>query len=543
MTSQDALSGVPPVAMARCPTITELLQLPVLARGLPKVVAGQANLHRRVRWIHVTEWASPASALRGGEVVLTTGLGFPDVLDHYVAELADVDAAGLILELGRRYREVPEELRRGCREREIPLVVLERGVKFLDVTQEVHALILGSQVKTLRDAHRVHDAFTALTLRGADAGEVVQTAATMTGRAVVLENLTHQAVVCRTIDHPLDHVLSAWEQRSRATRSSTERTDICEPEGWLVTSVEHRGQRWGRLVMLPREAGTADFHIEHGIVLERAAVALTIARLTSQASWERQAHRTALLDVIEQRYGSITDAHARVEALGVPTRDRSMLVVLVCLGVGGDDHGAMAEHLARALTLSGAPALVGELGPSKIGVLLPTKDPDGWRPVVERIGDLVRARTTDPTISVGAVVDDLSQVPRSFSTAEQVAQSIPPGTGTRSFHTLADIGLPQLLYSLREDLRVQEFAERQLCALLEHDSANGTDLLTSLWHYLVAAGNKSIAAKRHNLSRQAFYRRLHTIEQLLDCDLESGEQRAQLHVAIAALQAQRHDPT
>ncbi|MDX3228019.1 helix-turn-helix domain-containing protein [Streptomyces sp. ME19-01-6] len=37
------------------------------------------------------------------------------------------------------------------------------------------------------------------------------------------------------------------------------------------------------------------------------------------------------------------------------------------------------------------------------------------------------------------------------------------------------------------------------------------------------------------MSRQAFYQRLHTIERLLGCDLESGLQRTSLHVAVLVL--------
>jgi purine catabolism regulator len=39
------------------------------------------------------------------------------------------------------------------------------------------------------------------------------------------------------------------------------------------------------------------------------------------------------------------------------------------------------------------------------------------------------------------------------------------------------------------------------------------------------------------MSRQAYYQRLHTIERLLGCDLESGLQRTSLHVAVLVLDA------
>ena len=48
----------------------------------------------------------------------------------------------------------------------------------------------------MRRTQRVHEAFTALTLRGSGPEEVVRAAAEMSGRTVVLENLVHQALIC-----------------------------------------------------------------------------------------------------------------------------------------------------------------------------------------------------------------------------------------------------------------------------------------------------------------------------------------------------------
>jgi purine catabolism regulator len=129
-------------------------------------------------------------------------------------------------------------------------------------------------------------------------------------------------------------------------------------------------------------------------------------------------------------------------------------------------------------------------------------------------------------------------VARSAAEAEQVADAVPAG-GPPEVYTVGDIGLPELLYSLRDDPRVQAYAERHLAPLLAHDERQGTDLVATLRHFLAAAGNKSTAARRSHLSRQALYQRLNLIGQVLQGDLESGDFRAQLHVAVAALDAQR----
>ncbi|WP_328417204.1 PucR family transcriptional regulator ligand-binding domain-containing protein [Streptomyces violaceus] len=519
-------------------TIEEVLRLPVLVEGMPRVLAGESHLNRAVRWVHVTELLNPADFLEGGELVLTTGMPYPEdasELRDYVDQLADVGAAGLIVELGHRYRKVPEELVAACHAREVPLVELARGVRFIDVTQTVHALILDGQGALLRRGRDIQDIFTALTLRGAGPEELVHTTAELTGAPVVLEDLTHRVLMCELLGRPYEPVVSAWSRRSRAA-PTLEKITPSGPEGWLIAPVQDPHGPWGRLVLLEGRLN-AEPDPEHVLVLERAAVALTMARLAGPAWWERRAHRSVLRDLYERRFRSPADARARAEALGLPAfGHRLFAVVIRHTHTGHDEH--LDERIAKALAQTGIRALTGETAPGRIGVLLALAQASAWQPVAERIGRLAREELgPEAVVAVGPGVTDLSGIARSWQEAEQTAEAITPASPERWFYVPADVELPELLGVLREDTRLQRYAERQLIRLIEHDDRNSGDLLPALRAYLTAAGNKSVAAKRAGMSRQAYYQRLHTIERLLGCDLESGLQRTSLHVAVLVLDA------
>lgn len=521
------------------PTVADVLALPVLAAARPRVVTGETQLNRRVRWVHITELTDPASFLKGGELVLTTGVPLPTEpaqVRRYVDELADVGAAGLVIELIRRYHRPPEVLVSACRARDLPLIALSEEVNFIDITQVVHALILGNQADAMRRSQLIHERFTELTLRGAGPQEVVRAAAGMVGSPVVLENLVHRAVICEPAGHPVEDVLTGWERRSRATPSS-DAPAVHGPEGWLVTPVEYRGERWGRVAMLAGPSpGTDEI-----TVLERTAMALTITRLIHPANWERGAHRSVLVDLAEQRYRSAGEARARAEALGLPTDGGRFVAALIDLGEPADpeEPAGLEDRLATDLATAGVPALVGQLDGGRIGLLLAPGRGLAWRPAMERLSREVRARHPKAIVSVGSEVDDVTHVARSFWDAARVAEAALPSETGQPFYEPADIGLPQLLYALREDVRVQDYAERQIGPLVDYDARHDTDLVTTLRHYLDAAGNKTVAARRGGLSRQTLYQRLHMIERLLGRDLESGAQRTELHVALTALDSLR----
>jgi len=155
------------------PTVAEVLALDPVRSGAPRVLAGADRLDAPVRWVHVIELAQAAHLLRGGELVLSTGIALPDDtagLQRYVAELAAVGVSALAVELGSRYsRTLPSALVSAAAEHRLPLIVLERETQFIEITEAVHARIIDAQLAELRSAQRVHAVFTALSVDGAPA--------------------------------------------------------------------------------------------------------------------------------------------------------------------------------------------------------------------------------------------------------------------------------------------------------------------------------------------------------------------------------------
>src|SRR6266480_1245018 len=188
--------------------------------GQPRVVAGEESLGRLVRWVHAIELPDAARLLRGGELVLTTGIALPDeeaLLGTYVAELADVGVSGLAVELGRKYvNGLPDRFAAAAAEFGLPLIVFAHEIPFIAITEAVHARIIDEQLAELRGAARLHEVFTDLAVAGAGADEVLRQAALLSGRPVILADLSHHVLACEAGGEDPARVLEGFEERSRA---------------------------------------------------------------------------------------------------------------------------------------------------------------------------------------------------------------------------------------------------------------------------------------------------------------------------------------
>ncbi|WP_020522105.1 PucR family transcriptional regulator [Catelliglobosispora koreensis] len=532
------------------PTVREVLALDSMRAGEPRLVAGEAGLDRRVRWVHSADVHDIASLLRGGELMLTTGIGLPaddEGIRGYLRELSEAGVVGLVVELGRRYTgSVPKVMAAAAQKLNLPLVELRRPTPFVPITQAVHSMIVDAQLSELRAAEEVHQRFTDLSVEGADPAEVVHQAAELSGCPVVLENLARQVLAFDTAGERASLVLDGWEQHSRRVQT-TGRTGYDADSGWLVTMVGARGQDWGRL-LLRFDAHEGEPPTRLIIVLERAATTLALGRLIERDAegLARQLHGTLLSALLEHSL-PVDEVALRARALGVTLERRKLAGVAI--RTRSDELPApeqmreLTESVGQAIRESALDGLVSPVDDMAVGALIALRQGSDPHAALEGFASALRRHTKEKLIvAAGSDVDNLRQARRSLIEARQVADAARHDPDSAiTVHRLPHVGLAGLLFLLRDEPRLQTFVERQLGALLTYDAEHAKEpLLPALRAYLDHGRNKSAAAAAAHLSRPAFYERLARIGKVLNADLESVPVCLSLHVALLALDALRH---
>lgn len=513
--------------------VAAVLTMPALRAADPVVHAWPRGLENAVRWVHSTELADIAPLLRDGDLVLTTGVALPAddaSVSRYVGSLVESGAAGLVIELGRRWKALPEHLVGECERLGLLLVALRREVRFAAITQAVGERLVDSQLAELREAQRVHDTFTDLSVAEAGPEQILTAAQRLAGAAVVLEGQQHQVLDFRAGPGDVDAFLEDWERRSRSV-VVTDRAAWDRSNGWLVTRLGRRDREWGRLVIQAPEAPSERLTA----LAERAAAALALHRLHDRGrdGHLRRLHHELLVQLLADASSPLLTQ--RLALAGVPVDNRCFVGLVLRVPVGARSSWATAVDEVVASTLRAAEvvhtALLVAPSAGDVQVLLPVpkhQDPDR---TAELLLAQIRSRALVSAAAAGSVVSELSAVGRTLLEAQHVMASLDETVDPTTLHRLADVHVRGLLALLADDERLRSFVDRELHALREADDAR--------WHLVEATrviveewGNKSAAAARLRLSRPAFYDRLARIERVLGASLSNAELRTSLHIAF-----------
>lgn len=521
-------------------TIANLLDVDEIRRGEPEVVSGADHVGRPVRWVHIADSENVAQFLEGSELVLSTGLSYrssPESTAKFLDQLESASASGAVIELihhdGRPDVEAIENVRAAARDREIPIVVLRRRIKFVRVTELAHQELLNRQLARVEHARTVHEVFTQLSLESAGAQHIVDRTAELLGTPVLLEDVGHR-LLAHAGGPPAPH---------RTQRESAGTGHLGEGSGhrqrWLQTPVGLRDRRWGRLLA----PGRLRFDEEAAQVVERAAQTLTLARMAERDEQDLlvQAQGGLVREIAEASDLGEKQVRERAADLGFTPRDRMIpVVVRIDRDPGADPttlqlrERSLHRDFVSAASAHRCSTLSAGLQSGSFGVVLalPTGADDE---VLEQIIADVPIRSA--TVGAGRPSDSIIGAVTGLESATQVAEIASTlELRQRRYYRFSDVRLRGLLSSLHDDPGVRAFAEAELAPLLETDDE---EMLVLLEQFLTHGGNKSALARTGFLSRPALYARLDRLQRRLGVSLEDAESRTALHVAILWLRTNR----
>ncbi|MFD7443133.1 PucR family transcriptional regulator [Streptomyces sp. NPDC059909] len=533
-------------------TVQRALELPALRGGLPEVVAGADRLNRTVRWVHAGEVPNIASLLKGGELLLTTGLGLgtrPAEQRAFVRRLAERGIAALVVELGPRFTRLPATIVEAARSAGLPLIQLHREVPFVSVTEEVHTEIVNHHYALLQRAEEVARRCTEALLGGGGIPQVLRILADFTANPVFLETADGQLLYAAGSESgpAAADPLQVWEglRGQRAARESG------PPAGAVLVDVPGGGHGAGavraRLVLL---AVSSPLLPVHRLAAERAAGVIAVVLMQARQEEELAARGRGdfLTDLAEGRI-TAEDAPEQARVLGFRPGEGPLLPVVMRLAPELSPSGnwsLLARAVLEELSSVGVPVLLG-VRPveGRVPLLLGLRSESERTAVADRVAaalrtgleraGLKRAGAHPPVVVVG-VAGGWAAASAGLRHAAETATAA-QGLAERPWYDARRLDIDLLLWRLRDHPDLAAFVDRAIGPLLDHDRTSRPPLLPTLETYLAHAGRKAETARELHLNRQTLYNRLGRISELLGTDLDDPQSVLALSLA---LRARRH---
>src|SRR5580704_3731764 len=117
-----------------------------------ELASGHEAANAHLRWVHSTELLDPTPWLRGGELLLTTGIQLTDakVQRELIERLADHRIAGLGFGTGFAHKRLPAALVSAARKRAFPVFEVPYELPFIAITERAFAQLVNERYEMLQ---------------------------------------------------------------------------------------------------------------------------------------------------------------------------------------------------------------------------------------------------------------------------------------------------------------------------------------------------------------------------------------------------------
>ena len=501
-------------------TLRDVLALHLFQQARPEVLCGTDALDRTVRWVHTSELVEAADLLRGGELLLTTGLGLagrgPVAQRAYVERLAARGAAALGLELGWTFQRIPHELLRAAQDEGLPLIALREIVPFVDLTEEVQRRLVHGQVEELR-AHRIAD-------------RLLNTETAAVGMWGLVRGLSDE-LKCPAVFETQSGQLAAWA----GADSEAEARELVL-EGPIATSELRTPERtWGRIHLVGTGVG-ADLSLK--TLQERVAQLAQILLSGTGDRWQFPSVGQQRQDLLtELARGTVRDpetVRARLELAGSVAVDTGYLGVALATS---EQDTRRLRYVAQAVT-----SARGGFAAEVDGVVSGIVDHNGEVPPRTVGGELLKAATrvmrqqggrdhlriavSEPVAQPSRLVDAVPAAREALRLAQRLGL-------TDQVVAASETSTDALLAAIADRPELGRLIEERIGPLRDHDGRSGTDLCETLRVYLLSGSSKTASAARLGLQRQTMHQRLGRIERLIG-PVDRTDRHVGLVLALAA---------
>ncbi|WP_223066312.1 PucR family transcriptional regulator [Paenibacillus caui] len=500
-------------------TVREMLELPVMEHA--RLVSGEQGLDRIVQYIDIWEVPDIRGWLREGEMILTTGYSTrnePSLLADLIDQLAQVNGAGVAIKPERFIPQIPQEMIDKSNLLHIPIIQLPAGMPYIDITYNVMEQILSRQAALLRRSEEVYKALTGLVLNNK-------------GIQVVADNVSELIKTPIWIVDKAGEVLASSPQGNPFHPSKANRQ-------WEV-NVDNK--ILGKFVVEKQELDELEL-----MLIEQARLVFSLEMMRNKIAddTERRLRGTFFEELILNAATDEQVTESRGRQLGLAPDWSWEVAVIEADQPFVDYESSIVPKLNDFVMKESAVRKVRpqiQIHAGRLVLFLPSVrsvNSEGQYhggPTSSTWSDALSEqlkRWKSLRIGIGKSCS-LFETHRSYNEARTAVSIGYKLNNDRQLFKYSEVEMLELLLDLAEGTRLAVFVKEKIGRLAEHDKANGTNYVLTLYHYLASGGSLNETANRLYIHRNSVNYRMDRIKAIANLDLGSALSRFELYLCTA----------
>jgi purine catabolism regulator len=528
-------------------TIADVIKRPLFQHA--EIIAGHRGLTRPIRWVHVLETAETGRFLNGGELILSTGLGFGEHVEKrlaYLAELIQRNAAGLCIELGTYIPHIPADMCEMADHHEFPLIVFHQPVRFVDITLDLHERIVNRQMDVLRQLESYSRDVQQLSLQTQGTTRLLQHFQAHVHMQTFYLPMEGSPAFIPSMPQSVQNEMSAILRERLLSGENAAETGgqlaIADKKWVVYQPIQVMG-----LVLAYLGVIVFDRAADEVLLLKLDYTATAMAQILMRSMFAQERALASEYRLMEDMIaGRLRNEEQLRSLLGIRGKTTPSYYAMV-MQIHGDRPGHdEQENLTLHERFSVFRAILSRHGFRSLlsgrGNRLYLITIEQIRPAdsksrlqkamaeMERVSKQVIGQDGTVSFGVGRRSDRYADAGSHFQEAEQALLF----EAERSGPFFDELGIYRLLFHMPDDQILATFVSDYLEPLIRYDREHGSHLLQTLRVYLEQNLSKQETADRLFIHRQTLYHRLEKIGELLGTAFTEPHHRLCLEVALRA---------
>lgn len=529
-------------------TVEELLQLPTI-KGL-KLISGNLGIHREISTVTVVDTPDGFQWLKGNEVVITTTYALektPNAFLDFISKLLSRNISALIVKSDRYIKVIPENAKKLCDEKALPLIYCPAIYPFADIINPTLSGIISKQAEQLKESSKIHESFLELAINDRSIHQILQTLSTL---------IQEPTAYVDTVFHKVYFSENVSEDSLYLKGLSYEIILNEYREKYQCIDVVNKEQKFGYIMLLSdrsdRTYPDTDSNI-YKTAIEYASIVI-ILRMQIRISnrmIEEKYYSSFVGDLMLNNVKTREEINTRAHLYGwdldgggfVAIIDINNIKKYYLRDLDTGTNEKLQKYTDRIFDTSikyikqAFPSTIYYSQSDFIAFLITGKLPVSARKTLADTfsqiqHSLLNAVPFTISMGVGMYVDDIINIHNSYQQAKQVIQTVYQIQQFNRLFFYDQIGIYRLLFSISSNNEVIEFCDKYVKPLQQYDDQHHANLIETLQSIINCGWNLKLASEKLFLHYNSVKYRFQKICDLLEIDLRDNSRHTEIELAL-----------